>query len=366
MINFLSKADAEAAFGDAQAEYAAKFCTKPATIGYFNEVREWSKGSPTARAIIKRVEEADVVINFIGMNGGFQCFDESAKNRLSKRDEPTIYIDLLGKISVYVRKPHENVLSRSQTPHANMSSFNNRIALLHELGHAKQFIERPEWYRFYAGAKKEADSRAKLEPGREKAPATHGIFRQELETKATEVWTRKLTPKPKIASGPGASAGSPGGMPPKPPAALGPPGPPAASRASRSSRASRTSRSPWRVECEATGPGHPAGTIRKGQGPDVVRRHRCRQYAASRVADLYRDGAANPDALLGPLRVAGSRRSRGLFALSPGARTMNHESDNAPAASSWTGSRLRSAARRLAVACAALPGLASLPAPRSR
>ena len=102
MINFLSKADAEAAFGDAQAEYAAKFCTKPATIGYFNEVREWSKGSPTARAIIKRVEEADVVINFIGMNGGFQCFDESAKNRLSKRDEPTIYIDLLGKISVYV------------------------------------------------------------------------------------------------------------------------------------------------------------------------------------------------------------------------------------------------------------------------
>lgn len=226
MINFLSKADAEAAFGDAQAEYAAKFCTKVATIGYFNEVREWSKGSPTARAIIKLVEEADVVINFVGMNGGFQCFDESAKNRVSKRDEPTIYIDLLGKISVYVRKPHENILSRSQTPHANMSSFNNRVALLHELGHAKQFIERPEWYRFYAGAKKEADSRAELETGKQNAPATHGIFREELETKATEVWTRKLTPpKPKIASSPAASVGS-GGMPPGPPKAPGPPGPP--------------------------------------------------------------------------------------------------------------------------------------------
>jgi hypothetical protein len=38
------------------------------------------------------------------------------------------------------------------------------------------------------------------------------------------------------------------------------------------------------------------------------------------------------------------------------------KSDNAPAASSWTGSRLRSAATRLAMACAALSGLASLPA----
>ncbi len=41
---------------------------------------------------------------------------------------------------------------------------------------------------------------------------------------------------------------------------------------------------------------------------------------------------------------------------------MNNESDNATAASSWTGSRLQRAARRLAVACAALSGLASLPA----
>jgi hypothetical protein len=201
MINFLSKEDAQAGFGHSQSEYGAQFCTKVGTIAYFSEVREWSKDSPTARAIIKLVEESDVIINFIGMHGGFQCFDESAGNRLSKKPEPTIYIDLLGKLSVYVRKPHENILSRSQTPHANMSSFNNRIALLHELGHSKQFIERPEWYRFYASAKKKSD------------------FREELETKAKEVWTRKLSP-PKPAVAPLAtastSAGSSGGIPSAP------------------------------------------------------------------------------------------------------------------------------------------------------
>jgi hypothetical protein len=203
MINFLSKEDAETGFGHSQAEYGAVFCTKVATINYFNEVRAWCAGSATARAIVKYVEEADTVINFIGMNGGFQCFDESADNNISHKKEPTIYVDLQGKLHVYVRAPHENLLARAQTPGLTsdsdkMKPFNNRLALLHELGHAKQFIERPSWYYFYASAKKKAD------------------FRDALETGAKEMWTRKLTPK----GGPGSSTDVSEGVP------VAPPGPP--------------------------------------------------------------------------------------------------------------------------------------------
>ncbi len=230
MINFLSKEDAEASFWHAQAPYGGTvFVTKVATINYFNEVRQWSAGSPTARAIVKYVEESDVVINFIGMNGGFQCFDESADNRRSAHAEPTIYVDLRGRLHVYVRGPHENLLRRDKTPGlaANpnaMQPFNNKLALLHELGHAKQFIERPQWYRFYADARRRAS------------------FRDALEQKATQLWTRKLTAQNAAAAQgaatqPGAAVGGvpvppgPPGAPPRlgipaPPGPPSPPGPP--------------------------------------------------------------------------------------------------------------------------------------------
>ena len=210
MINFLSKEDAQRAFGTAQSEYHAVFCTKPATINYFSEVREWSKASKTAREIMKDVEESDVVINFVGMQGGFQCFDNTADNHITNKHEPTIYIDLRGRLRVYVRTPHENILARSQTRDPNMVTFDNRIALLHELGHARQYIERPEWYNLYAEAKAKAD------------------FRDELELKARGLWERKLA-TPIVAVG-----GPAGGIPPAPgiphapgaPPAPGPPGPP--------------------------------------------------------------------------------------------------------------------------------------------
>jgi hypothetical protein len=107
-----------------------------------------------------------------------------------------------------------------------MSSFNNRIALLHELGHSKQFIERPEWYRFYAGAKTAADEQMKLKAATEKEPVTHRVFREELEDKATRFWTKKLTPpkpKPVAAPAPVAGPGAAGGPPPPPPEAPQPP-----------------------------------------------------------------------------------------------------------------------------------------------
>ncbi len=196
MINFMSKEDAERAFGHSQAEYGAKFATKVATIGYFGEVREWSKNSATARAVIRYVETADKVINFVGMYGGFQCFDEGADNHANGKKEPTIYVDLHGKLNVYVRQPHETQLSRAKTRNPTMAPFDNKLALLHELGHAKQFIERPSWYAMYASNQKKAQ------------------WRDEIEARARAKWTSKLVPKT-------ISAPVRGDMPPPPLPAFG-------------------------------------------------------------------------------------------------------------------------------------------------
>jgi hypothetical protein len=198
MINFMTKVDAEKAFGRSQADYGAVFATKVATIGYFGIVREWSKNSATARAILKYVEESDKRINFVGMYGGFQCFDESADNQSNGKKEPTIYVDLHGRLSVYIRHPHEQDLKRDATINPNMQPFHNNVALLHELGHAKQFIERPEWYGFYASSEKKAK------------------LRDSIEAKAKETWMRKLTPKT-ISSVAVKSGADGSGVPPPPP-----------------------------------------------------------------------------------------------------------------------------------------------------
>jgi hypothetical protein len=191
MINFLTAEAAVQGFGHAQAEYGGHFATRPKTIGYFSEVRARAKNSPTARAILKAVEESDRVINFIGMYGGFQCFDESADNHSTKKKEPTIYVDLHGRLSVYVRGPHEQATSRADAVNPNMQAFNNKIALLHELGHAKQFIENPTWYAFYASSQKKAE------------------WRDSIEAKAKGLWTAKFTPRVVVKNS---------GGPPPPPA----------------------------------------------------------------------------------------------------------------------------------------------------
>jgi hypothetical protein len=194
MINFMTKDDAERSFGKAQEHYGAKFATRTATIAYFSEVREWSKHSATARAVIKYVEEADKAINFIGMYGGFQAFDESADNLGNGQKQPTIYVDLHGKLSVYVRGPHQQHGQRTLS--SPMKSFHNNVALLHELGHAKQFIERPQWYAMYASSQKKAE------------------LRDSIESKAKSMWMSKLTPKA-MGAAPGQGADG-SGIPPPP------------------------------------------------------------------------------------------------------------------------------------------------------
>lgn len=239
MIKFLDSESAIRGYMGAQQPYGdIRFASRIETVQYFYEVVEWSKRSPTAQKIIKVVQDADIEVDFIGMHGGFQCFDESALNAVTQEKKPTVYIDVDGKLQVFVRQPHELALSRLQAEEAfkrgeggkpQMESFDNKIALLHELGHAKQFIENPQWYRHYC------------------LQSNRGDFREAINTAATKYWTKKFTPKPKqTVSNPPNSVYAPGvppspGIPPAPsipPAPGMPPAPPAPGMSSNSSKGS--------------------------------------------------------------------------------------------------------------------------------
>lgn len=217
MLKFFGTEDATAAFHTAQQPYGyGGFTSRIRTTQWFMNTREWASKSRTAQELIKFVEDSDVVINFVGMEGGFQCFDESADNLATGQKEPTIYVDITGHLSLWVRGPHEQHLKRSAVRNPVMVSFDNRIATLHELGHAKQFIENPGWCRLH--------SRALLE-GRDfkgrKVQLSLASLRNDIESGARAFWTAKL--KPSVAAT-GGGASSSGGLPPPPPPMGGPVG----------------------------------------------------------------------------------------------------------------------------------------------
>ena len=99
----LARFEAEAGFAAVQRPYGrVTFYGRIQATNWFSGVRPWSADSKTARDIIKFVEDSDIVINFVGMLGGFKCSDESAMNLATGKQEPTVYIDVTGHLSVCV------------------------------------------------------------------------------------------------------------------------------------------------------------------------------------------------------------------------------------------------------------------------
>jgi hypothetical protein len=165
-IRILDKATAVAGFGPAQRPYGdVVFCSRIRTTHWLMNVREWSAKSRTAQEILKFVENSSVVINLIGMEGGFQCFDHEAINHSTGKPEPTIYVDVTGRLSCYVHNVHQVGLILAYERVVDPKPFDNRLATLHELGHAKQFIERPGWYALYSSAEMRMRFRDKIEEG---------------------------------------------------------------------------------------------------------------------------------------------------------------------------------------------------------
>jgi hypothetical protein len=106
------------------------------------DTRSWASDSRTALSLLEFVERSPKKITVVGMRGGYQCFDSTAGRN---RDMPTIFIDLQGRLTVNVRNPHNLHLDPNSCK-GFAAELDNRVALLHEFGHAKQWIERPTMF----------------------------------------------------------------------------------------------------------------------------------------------------------------------------------------------------------------------------
>lgn len=109
----------------AQVPGHASVCSNIEMSAIMYEVRKWSAGSATASRIIHDVNLSSVSVHVIGMKGcGFSCFcsDHPIKG------QGTAYVDVQSQYEV------------------NGHPLHTYIVILHELGHAKQFLENPFWF----------------------------------------------------------------------------------------------------------------------------------------------------------------------------------------------------------------------------
>lgn len=97
----------------------------------------WARNSKTAQKVLQLVKGSAKKITVVGMRGGYQCFDSDGM----------IFIDIDGQLTVNVRGPHDLHLDpRVISGRRNVVELNNRLAILHEFGHAKQWIETPAMF----------------------------------------------------------------------------------------------------------------------------------------------------------------------------------------------------------------------------
>ena len=121
------------------------------TQDVWSKLRIWSAPSRTARDLFRFIDESKQVIHVVGMSGGFQCFG-SAQG--SDHKKGVIFVDLDAKLMIIANTSHNlhlpmDVMSKlwKGTSGGNTrADLDNRITLLHEIGHARQWIEKPGWF----------------------------------------------------------------------------------------------------------------------------------------------------------------------------------------------------------------------------
>lgn len=106
------------------------------------ETRTWAGKSQTALELLQFVFTSPKLIHVVGMRGGYQCFNSTEGADLNM---PVVFIDLDGKLTANVRGPHNIHLDPGKCT-GTVFPVDNRIALLHEFGHAKQWIETPSMF----------------------------------------------------------------------------------------------------------------------------------------------------------------------------------------------------------------------------
>jgi len=120
--------------------YGYKGCFSPLeTARGIGDTRAWAWRSKTARDLMNAVVSSEKKIIVVGMRGGFQCFNSTEG---PDANLPVVFVDLDGKLTVNVRTPHNFDWDPNQCT-GDVVPLNNRIALLHEFGHSKQWVDRP-------------------------------------------------------------------------------------------------------------------------------------------------------------------------------------------------------------------------------
>ena len=135
------------------------------TRQYLLEVTAWASSSKTAKAVLAAVHDAHQEVFIVGMKGGFQAFSNDEPTAKGEK-VPVIFVDLDAKLGLRVRNAHN--ASEEPSMIGEKVEFSNYIAFLHELGHAKQWIENPLFFiappmattRFAADIKQAAIGRA--------------------------------------------------------------------------------------------------------------------------------------------------------------------------------------------------------------
>lgn len=162
-----------------------KLCTSEEMKQVISDVRNWSKNSKTASAIFDDIDSKGVDIYIIGMkSGGYTCFDSDCP----RTGSGTCYVDVEAIFSI--KSTNDNL--------------HNYIALLHELGHARQWIDNPGWFNLASQAEQNKSR-----------PSAKDLQQRIVERAANQ----GKTSKPAI---PVATASQGGPPPPPPPGGQGP------------------------------------------------------------------------------------------------------------------------------------------------
>jgi hypothetical protein len=181
------------------------------------EAKLWAAKSATAREIMATVETSSKEILVVGMRGGYQCFDSTGTDQMTK--VPVVYIDLDGRLKRFVRQPHQLHFAPEDCAKQSVSleNMDNKVALLHEFGHAKQWLENPMAFdNHFMGQKGSAPGKnlsvqrtipgsedPLLHPEGRKGPVKVGLkgggnagqsFAQAIQARAAEVWGKKGNP----------------------------------------------------------------------------------------------------------------------------------------------------------------------------
>ena len=194
-IIWYSEARAETEFAATLSDWATNYGYKGChsadeTREAIAETEDWARYSVTARKLMHFVTRSSKSIIVVGMKGGYQCFDSTAG---IDSNLATIFVDLGGKLTVNVRGPH-NLHFEPNLCTGKVEALDNRVALLHEFGHAKQWIERPSMFdnkKSAAGTPKWGGAAQKSGGGPSNARIDKATFRTDIREKAMEMRARR-------------------------------------------------------------------------------------------------------------------------------------------------------------------------------